>query len=489
MDYYYYASMLKKATQIILICLVLGACSNREPTVVKTAEPQRLPTPTTIPTRTTLPSSASGTTTTTSTTSSPSVYSQNPVQNNQVVTAPSPQPIIVAEVDLLERMRRGFRIPNLNSDLTANHLKWSVEHPTYLTDLINRAEPFLWYLIEELEKRDLPMELALIPVIESAYKPNALSRSNASGLWQFIPSTGRGFGLRQDSWYDGRRDFLESTNAALDYFTQLNAMFNGDWFHTLAAYNAGQGTLLRAIQANQRNDRSTHYQALNLREETRQYVPKLQAIKNIVARPWQYNVTLPTKTDQPYFAIVDIPGQLDLQAFSHLSGLELDEVKHLNAGFLRWATPPEGPHRLLLPINRLARAESALAQIAAQPNTQHQRHQIAQGETLSTISNRYGVSVASLQSLNKLSGTSIKAGRTLLIPLGARGARTSNTVTSQTSETGGSSNQFIHKVVAGDTLWSISQRYKVAVNQLRRWNKLASDHILQLNQALLIFSN
>ena len=329
------------------------------------------------------------------------------------------------------------------------------------------------------------MELALLPTIESAYKPDAMSRSRASGLWQFIPSTGKSFGLSQDWWYDGRRDLIASTHAALDYLTQLNKMFDGDWHLTLAAYNAGQGTILRAISSNKRKGKSTNYQSLSLRSETVKYVPKLQAMIEIVKNPGRYNVSLPKIANQPYFETLELPGQIDIQQFSELAKLDIETVKHLNAGFLRWATPPEGPNRLLTPISNHAQSSIALQKIEINPNIEYTHHTIKRGETLSQIGRRYGVSIAALQNTNKLSGTNIRAGKSLIIPI----ANQSQSPNQTASTSNGTTNKRIHRVVKGDTLWSISKRYNVDLQKLISWNQLTKNQILRLNQSLLIFLN
>ncbi|MDB4512049.1 transglycosylase SLT domain-containing protein [Arenicella sp.] len=400
------------------------------------------------------------------------------------------QPIVIVEdqpiappIDLLERIRRGFQFPELESKYTANYIKWNVSHPSYLQDLFDRAEPFLYYIVEEIEKRGLPMELALLPAVESAFKPEALSRSKASGLWQFIPSTGKSFGLRQDWWYDGRRDFISSTNAALDYLTHLNGLFDGDWYLTLAAYNAGQGTVIRAVQANQRKGRKTDYQSLNLRAETVKYIPKLQALKEIVKNPSRYNVSLPKIPNQPYFEILTLPGQIDLQKFAELAKLDLKTIRHMNAGYLRWATSPEGPHRILSPISNHAQSSFALQKIEVNPSVEYQQHIIRRGENLGQIGRRFGVSVAALQKANNLSGTNIRAGKTLVIPIPSR----TGSAVAQSNQN--SANKRVHHVVQGDTLWSISKRYNVKLQQLLSWNQLSKNQTLRLNQSIFIFQN
>jgi len=322
-------------------------------------------------------------------------------------------------VDVFERMRRGFQLPQLQSKHVAQYEAWDVKHPTYLTNLFVRATPFLHHIVDELDKRGMPMELALLPAIESAYKPEAESRSRAGGLWQFIPSTGREFGLRQDWWYDGRRDALASTEAALNYLEQLNKMFDGDWFLTLAAYNAGPGTVMREIKRNKSREQSVDYSSLRLRSETTRYVPKLIALKNIIQNPQKFGVTLPTIASQPYFEIIDLPGQIDLNKFSKDAEIDPELLRHLNAGFKRWATSPDGPHRLLVPIGKgemVAHARKIIKEVAS---ISYKNHSIIKGDTLSGIASRYGTSVTALRKANNLSGSNIRAGKDLRIPVNA----------------------------------------------------------------------
>jgi len=323
------------------------------------------------------------------------------------------------------------------------------------------------------------MELALLPAVESAYKPEAVSRSRAGGLWQFIPSTGRQFGLRQDWWYDGRRDALASTKAALDYLEQLNKMFDGDWFLTLAAYNAGPGTVAREIKRSKSNRRKTNYSNLNLRSETKRYVPKLIALKNIIQNPAKYNITLPEIASQPYFEIINLPGQIDLNQFAKDAQIDSALLRHLNAGFKRWATSPDGPHRLLVPIGKGETVALARKMVLQTPTVSFANHKIMRGDTLSGIAKRYDVSVSSLRKANKLRGNNIRAGRDLLIPASGDARLLAAAGTNNNK-------QLTHTVKRGDTLWSIARHYKVQLQELLTLNNLSRDQILKLNQSLRI---
>ncbi len=406
---------------------------------------------------------------------------------NTVVASPEPAP--APEIDLLTRIRQGYDLPSFDSKYIAQYERWNSQHPTYLKNLFERAEPILYYIVEELDKRQLPLDLALLPAVESAFKPEAYSRSSAAGLWQFIPLTARHFGLRQDWWYDGRRDSIAATKAALDYLEELNALFDGDWLLTLAAYNAGQGTVGKAIRYNQRKGRGTAYQDLDLRKETRRYVPKLYALRNIIQWPERYGVTLPTIPNKPHFEIVDLPGQTDLQRFAMESGIALPTLKHLNAGHRRWATSPDGPHRLLVPLTHLSQAKATIERLAKEPTIEYQNHRIRRGETLSQISNRYGVPVSAIQQTNGLRNSRIRAGKNLLIPVAARANASGSQVVVASAGGAQNASKIVHRVVAGETLWSIARRYQVKVKQLLNWNQLSANQILSLNQALTVFVN
>ena len=403
---------------------------------------------------------------------------------------PTPE-VSPTKADVLARIRQGFEFPELKSKHTTQYEKWAAGHHSYLDNLFARGTPFLHYIVEEIEKRGLPMELALLPAVESAYKPTALSRSNAGGLWQFIPSTGRSFGLRQDWWYDGRNDPIESTQAALDYLTQLHKLFDGDWFLALAAYNAGQGTVSRAIKANKAKRRPTSYQDLALRLETQRYIPKLVALKNIIQNPQKFKVELPIIESEPYFKTIQLNGQIDLNKFARDSGIDITELRTLNAGFKRWATSPDGPHRLLIPVsnNNDTRLSKALLAAKHAPKINFENHTIARGDSLSSIAKRYGVSVSALKKNNNLRNSNIRAGKNLLIPIESNSRSTTASANSTAKNSLKQNKSAVHRVKKGDTLWSIARQYKVQVANLLNWNNLSKNQVLQPNQALLIGAN
>ncbi len=446
--------------------------------------------------------------------------------------------------DVWDRVRDGFRMPELDSPHVDYYVEWYSKRPEYMERLGDRASLYLYHIVEELERNDFPMEIALLPAIESAYLPTAYSHAHASGLWQFIAATGRRYGLKQNWWYDGRRDVLGATEAAIQYLSFLRDEFNGDWFHALAAYNTGERRVQRAIVSNRRQGKPTGYKHLNLRSETERYVPKLLAVRRIVQNPERYGITLARIPNEPYFEIVETGSQIDLSIVAEAAGISTSELQKLNAGFRRWATDPDGPHRVLVPATAGDKVAARLAAIPQEERMRWASYDVRRGDTLGRIARRYGVSVSALQSSNHLRGTLIRAGQTLLVPLSGRamaaagnslpdsGAATGWTrytvrrgdtlgriasrhgvsvgalqssnglrgsmiragqtlriPTSGGGRTDKSQQTIVHHVKRGDTLWRIARRYKVDVKQLQHWNEIASRDILQLGQKIMVYAN
>lgn len=247
--------------------------------------------------------------------------------------------------ELWARLRSGYAMAELDSPLVAKHERWYSSNPEYMERMVKRARLYLYYIVDEVEKRDLPMEIALLPAIESAFKPHAYSRARAAGLWQFIPSTGKHFGLERTWWYDGRRDVVKATQAALDYLEELNKAFDGDWHLALAAYNAGERRVKNAIEYNRRRGRPTDYKNLRtLKPETLNYVPKLLAVSKIIANPESYDITLASIPNEPYFSRIEIGSQIDLGVAARMANVSLGDLYDINPAFKRRATTPNGPH-------------------------------------------------------------------------------------------------------------------------------------------------
>ncbi len=251
--------------------------------------------------------------------------------------------------DLFDRIRAGFKLPDSDHAAIDRELEWYAGNPDYLGRAFSRADLYLYHIVTELEARGMPLELALLPVVESAFEPYAYSHSSASGLWQFIPGTGSRYNLKQDWWYDGRRDVIESTRAALDYLQALNTEFNGDWLLAIAAYNCGEMNVERAVARNQAAGLPTDFWNLKLPAETRAYVPKLLAMGRVVAHPERYGLSFNKIPNQPYFAKVDTKGQISMHVAAEIAGLTDAELYELNPAFHRWATDPSGPYSLLVP--------------------------------------------------------------------------------------------------------------------------------------------
>ncbi|MDZ7663222.1 LysM peptidoglycan-binding domain-containing protein [Thiohalophilus sp.] len=394
--------------------------------------------------------------------------------------------------DLWERIRAGFSLPDVDHTRIEQQLRWYARHPEYMQRVVQRARPYLYYIVETLEQHDLPMEIALLPIVESAFQPFAYSHGRASGIWQFIPATGRLYGLEQNWWYDGRRDIYASTQAAAKFLKRMNDYYDGDWMHALASYNSGLGNVNRAIRRNQTRNRSTDFFALNLPRETEAYVPKLLALKKLIADPQAYDIEIDAIPNRPYFARVELEGQIDLARAAEMAGVELDELYRLNPGFNRWATAPDGPHYLLLPVDRTETFQSALAKLPADQMVTWQRHRIRQGETLSSIAVKYNTSIRTLKRINQLRGDLLRVGQSLMIPVASQQPESYRLSQSQRTQRlqnrPRQGNKITHVVRPGDTFWALAQRHGVSVRALAGWNAMAPGDPLKPGQSLIIWS-
>ena len=419
-----------------------------------------------------------------------------------------------AYTNLLDRVRAGYAIEDVQSYAVDREVATYSSRPDFLDRTFKRGSRYLYYIVAELERRNMPLELALLPVVESAFNPVAYSRSRASGLWQFIPSTGKHYGLKQNWWVDERRDVLMSTNAALDYLQRLHDYFDGDWYLAIAAYNGGEGTVKAAIQRNAGAGRPTDFWSLDLRPETRDYVPKLLAIRRIVGDPSAFGLEFAPIANVPYFGVVDPGRQVNLEQAATLAGISRDDMFALNPAFNRMTTPPDGPHRLLLPVGnveqfQLAMAtEEGVAKVAANAVAPPpvRTHRVRAGDTLSGIARRYGVQVSDLSAANGMrSSSTIHPGDTLKIPgvfdadtAGGNIAAARTDIVAQLPERqrGGvatvarpqakSSGPKVHVVRAGDTLWAVSKRYDVTVPALAAANGLQPTADLRIGTRLAI---
>jgi membrane-bound lytic murein transglycosylase D len=335
------------------------------------------------------------------------------LSNADLDTEPDNHP---ANGAIWQRLRSGFTLPDMDSPLVARHEQWYANRPDYVARMMTRANRYLYYITLEVERRGMPNEIALLPMIESAYNPEANSSANASGIWQFIPSTGRQFGLQQNWWYDGRRDIISATTGALDYLQKLHNKF-GDWELALAAYNWGEGAVQRAQEYNRKRGLGIDYASLKMPDETRNYLPKLFAIKNIVTHPARFGLTLPNINDQPYFATVAAEKQIDAELIARLADISQEEFSALNPAHTRPVILQNHGEMILLPVDKIETFRSNLDSYD-KPLVSWQTYRATQAESLDNLAPRFGLSVEKLKLINGLSTqTQLIAGETLLVPL------------------------------------------------------------------------
>ncbi len=397
--------------------------------------------------------------------------------------------------DVWDRIRNGLGFDSVDQirRRTRGEIEWFQRNQEYLDRMADRARFYLPYIVRQVEKRGLPSELALLPVVESAFQPFAYSPAGAAGIWQFMPGTGRVFGLKQNWWYDGRRDIVESTDAALNYLERLSAHFDGDWLLAIAAYNWGEGNVQRAIRRNRRAGKSTDFWSIRLPRETRGYVPRLLALATIVSDPQRYGLNLATIEDDPYFAVVNVDSQIDLAHAAELAGISLEEIYLLNPGFNRWATDPDGPHRLLLPQEQVQKFQQGLAEMPPEQRVAYRRHQIRSGESLIVIAKRYRTSVRTIQTINGINGSRIRAGESLMVPVASRAfedyklSHDIRRALARANRIPSDGIKVTYRVRNGDSLWIIARRHNVRVRDLTRWNGLSTRSVIRPGQKLVIW--
>lgn len=434
--------------------------------------------------------------------------------------------------DLWDHLRSNFQLPAAaNNPEVQSQIRWYVHHQDYLNRVITRAAPYMYFILEQTQQRNLPAELVLLPIMESAYNPFANSNRGAVGLWQLIHSTAYGFGVKQDWWYDGRRDIYASTNAALDYLTYLQSYFGGDWMLAIAAYDAGEGTLQVAVRKNARQGKNEDFWSLQLPAETRSYVPRLLALAAIINNPGRYSISLPTIDDHPYLQQVDLGAPINLAQAAKLAGMSLGAIKQLNPGYSHVMTGPNGPYRLLLPIDRITSFKENLAANPSLSQKTWEQYKVKKGESLAILANRCNTTVEELAEANELKSHKAPVGKTIMLPMGGSGAALVNqlvtlpntpTTSPLTKPTGKpdynagaqlaaldntgvvspnnsaapmpattdtasaistddsdndttsaapTSKKIVHTVKHGETLMTIARQYRVKVADIQRWNK------------------
>lgn len=397
-----------------------------------------------------------------------------------VTAEPKPLP---PPVDLWDRIRRQTSWQDIHNAQVGRARDQFLAQPDLLPVLAQRADLYLHYIVEEVEKRDMPIEIALLPMVESTLNPFATSTELAAGLWQIMPATGRFLGVEMNWWYDGRRDLRESTDTALDYLQALYQEFDHDWLLALAAYNAGKGRVGRAIEANRDRGRPTDYWSLELPGETRHYVPKLIALTAIIHYADGIGVELPTVANGPAFEIAATGGQLELLRASELAGIELRELRALNPGQLRWATAPEQAQELLLPVGLRHNFEQGIAGLTPEDRVRWQRYRIRRGDSLIKIARQFETQVGLLREVNNIRGNRIIAGDIMMIPHGAAWERSLAMAQNSTANRVRRG----YQVRRGDSLYGIADRFNVSIDEIINWNSLDPSKYLQPGQRLTLY--
>lgn len=398
-----------------------------------------------------------------------------------------------ASDNLLTRLRYGFELKREDNSRIRAELNWFVSHPDYLTRVFTRAQRYLPHITDELQRRGLPLELALLPIVESAYDPFAYSHGRAAGLWQMIPGTARRFGIKQNWWYDGRRDVVDSTRAALDYLEHLHGFNEGNWLNAIASYNSGEGNVRKSVRRNRAANKPVDFWNLRLSKETSAYVPRLLALVEIVRDPGQFNISLPRVADEPQFVVADIGSQIDLALAAELAGIDVDTVYTYNPGYNRWSTDPKGPHTLVLPVGVAENFNSALSELAPSERVRWKRHKIKSGEAISQIALKYHTTTAAIRSANNLRGNTIRAGQHLMIPVATKPlsaySKSADVRLARTQNKQRADNKVEHVVRAGESFWTIGQLYKVTTRQLSAWNGMAPRDTLPVGRKLVVWTN
>ncbi len=392
--------------------------------------------------------------------------------------------------DLFDRMRAGFKLDDIQAQRGIDQqLDWYASNPDYLERSFGRAEHYLYHIVTQLEARGMPLEIALLPVVESAFEPYAYSRARASGLWQFIPDTGSRFGLKQDWWYDGRRDIVESTRAALDYLQSLHDEFNGDWLLAIAAYNCGEAAVERAVDYNRSHGLPIDFWNLRLPAETRAYVPKLLAMKRLVADPETYGLAFSPIPNQPYFARVETQGQINLKLAAEIAGVTAEELYELNPAFHRWATDPAGPHFLLLPVDGAQVFTQNLAQLNDEQRMGLGHYTVRKGDSVASVAQHFKTSPNVVRDLNGVPEGRLTVGTDLRVPSGAVALPPKVMLAAQRVDKPGRLSRFerrvhVQMVRAGETLWAIARRHGINVNTLASMNGMHPGDPLRAGQKI-----
>jgi membrane-bound lytic murein transglycosylase D len=410
----------------------------------------------------------------------------------KAISEPIQEPIQepIAKLDLWQLTVANYGLGYVENARIDKYYNWYHTHKEFMHRVTTRANRYYHFMLHEALDQSLPAEIALLPIIESGFDPFAYSSGRASGAWQFIPNTGLSFGLKQNWWYDGRRDIVASTKAAHEYLLLLHKMFDGDWLLAIASYNGGQGTVLKAIKRNRKAGKPTDFWSLDLPTETMNYVPKLLAVARVIAEQ-AGTKTLNSIEDKVYFKSVDVGSQIDLAQAAEMANITTDEMYRLNPAFNQWATDPQGPHKLLIPIAHLDTFNASLLEQPSSQRVSWKRYKIVSGDSLLRLANRYHVSVDVLRTINNIDSNMIRTGKTLMIPIASKSAAAytlsaaQRVINKQQQITQTQASQRIeYKIKSGDSLWKIADKYKVSIKQIASWNKIGTKSVLQIGDKL-----
>ncbi len=385
---------------------------------------------------------------------------------------------------------KSFSLPHYpQTPAVKQQIAWFMSHKSYFEKMAAQAEPYLYYIHHEVKKHNMPGELALLPMIESAYNPFAYSSAGAAGLWQLMPGTATGLGLHRDYWYDGRKDIIKSTHAALEYLTYLKGFFHSNWLLAIASYDSGQGTVLRAVKYNRSRGYPTKFWSLRLPRETQAYVPRLLAVAEIISHPKKYPIKLPKIKNEPYFDTVKVKGKISLASVAKKANIKLNDLYQLNPGYRRWTTDPDkhGPHRIILPIKNIPiyKHTTHISPLVAIKSSQH--YTVQKGDNLGKIAKKSHIDLKTLKSLNHLNSNKIKIGQTLIVSKVMPQKPASTKTTTVSANPPAKAVSMTHyNVKSGDSLWTIAKHHSVSIAQLRTWNHLSKSSKLKIGQTLLI---
>ncbi len=497
------AQLIRKSPRVILLPIILLAgCAHQPARAPVTAAPVAIPAAAAIET----PASSSAADTSASPVvadvgaatpaadpgaTSDALDSGTTTDSEGLPGPPADSLVIIKQPELFARLRGGFQLDDVDEPAVASQLNWFANHPDFLERTWGRAGLWLYYIVGQLEQRKMPAELALLPVIESAFEPYAYSRARAAGIWQFISDTGRRFGLKQDWWYDGRRDPVEATRAALDYLQALHDEFDGDWLLAIAAYNCGELTVSRAIQRNQRLGKPTDFWHLKLPTETRGYVPELLAMRRLVVNPERYGHEFSRIPNEPYFVPIATGGQIDLKEVADVAGISVEDLYELNPAFHRWATDPTGPYRLLVPVDAAEGLQDTILHLTPEQRMRVDHYAVRHGDTIATIARRYATRPDVIRELNDLGASDLPVIDAVLrvpspnIQLPEKAMRAAMLVDSPGRRLRrGGRRPNIHVVRRGDTLYALAQRLGTDVQTLAQANGIKAGDRLHAGQKL-----